>query len=143
MKKPRWFGSGLQASFTVSMSRSAHAEATPFDAHKVPQWSPSHSMYGMPSFWYASNSRSSQASLVFASAGALAMIGTSSAMALFTAVPMEPDELSTCSSAGDTRSRKTIAPSAASTASFFATFLISATACLILVIAGCDLQPKA
>ena len=45
-----------------------------------------------------------------------------------TAVPIEPDEPSTCSSAGDTRSRKAIAPSAASIGSFLATFLISATA---------------
>ena len=68
---------------------------------------------------------------------------TSSAMALFTAVPIDPDELSTCSSAGETRSRNTTAPSAASTGAFFATFLISVTACLIRVIAGCDFQPKA
>jgi len=71
------------------------------------------------------------------------MIGTSSAIALFTAVPMYPDELSTGSSAGDTRSRNAMAPSAASTGSVFATFLISATACLMRVIAGCDFHPKA
>ncbi len=36
-----------------------------------------------------------------------------------------------------------MAPSAASIGSFFPTFLISATACLMRVIAGCDFQPKA
>lgn len=71
------------------------------------------------------------------------MSGTSSAMAWLTAVPIEPDELSTCSSAGDTSSRNEIAPSAASTGSFFATLLISVTACLTRVIAGCDFQPNA
>ena len=73
---------------------------------------------------------------------ALAMISTSSATALFTEVPMGPDELSTCSSAGDTRLRSAMAPSTASIGSFFATFLISVTACLMRVIAGCDFQPN-
>lgn len=71
------------------------------------------------------------------------MIGTSSAIALLTAVPIEPEELSTFSSAADTRSRSTTAPSAATTGSFLATFLISVTACLMRVMAGCDFQPKA
>jgi len=43
----------------------------------------------------------------------------------------------------ETRSRNVMAPSAASTESCLATFLISATACLMRVMAGCDLQPKA
>src|SRR5690606_13602290 len=66
-----------------------------------------------------------------------------SSMARFTAVPMAPDEPSTCSIAGDTRSRKSTAPSAASTGSWRATFLISLTACLMRWMAGCDFQPKA
>jgi hypothetical protein len=64
-------------------------------------------------------------------------------MALFTAVPMAPEELSTCSSAGDTRSRNRTAPSAARTGSRRATFLISLTACRTRWIAGCDFQPNA
>jgi hypothetical protein len=64
------------------------------------------------------------------------MIGTSSAMAFLTAAPMAPEELSTCSIAGETRSRNPIAPSAASIGLFFATLLISETACLMRVIAG-------
>jgi hypothetical protein len=56
---------------------------------------------------------------------------------------MAPDELSTFSRAGDMRSRNAIAPSAASIGSFLATFLISATACLMRAIAGCDFQPNA
>jgi len=41
------------------------------------------------------------------------------------------------------RSKNKIAPSAASRGFVFATFLISATACLTRVIAGCDFHPKA
>jgi hypothetical protein len=78
-----------------------------------------------------------------ASTGALAMIGTSAVMAWLTALPMDPDELSTCSSAGEMRSRKATAPSAAIAGSFFATFWISATASRTRVIAGCDFHPKA
>jgi len=100
-------------------------------------------MYGISSFAWASQSRSSHPSRVFASAGALAMTATSSSMAWFTAVPMAPEELSTRSSAGDTRSRKRTAPSAARTGSRRATCLISLTACLTRWIAGCDFQPKA
>src|SRR5437899_1921326 len=56
---------------------------------------------------------------------------------------MAPEELSTCSSAGDTRSRNSTAPSAPRTGSRRATVLISLTACLTRSIAGCDFQPKA
>jgi len=48
-------------------------------------------------------------------------IGTSSATALFTALPMAPDELSTRSSAGEMRSMNATAPSAASNGSVRAT----------------------
>ncbi len=58
------------------------------------------------------------------------MIGTSSAIAWLTARPIVPDELSTCSSAGEIRSSSATAPSAASASSLRATFLISLTACL-------------
>jgi hypothetical protein len=71
------------------------------------------------------------------------MIGTSSAIALLTAVPIAPEELSTCSSAGERRSSRVTAPSAASTGSPRATILISLTACFTRWIAGDDLQPKA
>ena len=57
-------------------------------------------------------------------------------------VPMAPEELSTFSSAGETRSRNSTAPSAASSGSRRATFLISATLYLTRAIAGCDFQPK-
>ena len=57
-------------------------------------------------------------------------------------MPMAPDELSTSSIAGETRSRKSTAPSAASGGSVRATFLISRTASLIRSIAGCDFHPK-
>jgi hypothetical protein len=49
-------------------------------------------------------------------------------MAWFTAVPIAPEELSTCSSAGDILSRNNTAPSAARTGSVRRTFLISDTA---------------
>ena len=71
------------------------------------------------------------------------MISTSAAMALFTAVPIAPEELSTCSIAGDTFSRKSTAPSAPRSGSLRATFLISETASLIRVIAGRDFHPNA
>src|SRR5882762_5733582 len=100
-------------------------------------------MYGIASACCASNSRSSQASRVFASAGAFAMIGTRAARALFTALPIAPDEPSTCSRAGEIRSMNATAPSAASTGSVRATFLISDTACFTRWIAGCDFHPNA
>lgn len=71
------------------------------------------------------------------------MIGTSSERAWFTAVLMAPDEPSTCSIAGERRSIKETAPSAASTGSFRATFLISVCACLMRWIAGCDFATPA
>jgi len=71
------------------------------------------------------------------------MIGTRAAMALLTAVPMAPDELSMRSSAGESFSRSSTAPSAASTLSLRPTFLISETASLVRLMAGCDFQPKA
>ena len=69
------------------------------------------------------------------------VIGPDEARALLPAIA--PDELSTCSRAGDTRSRKTTAPSAARRGSRRATAFISATACRTRWIAGADLQPKA
>ena len=100
-------------------------------------------MYGISSFAWASQRRSSQASRAFAPAGARAMIVASSSTAWLTAVPMAPEEPSTCSRAGETRSRNSTAPSAPRTGSRRATFLISLTACLTRAIAGCDFQPKA
>jgi hypothetical protein len=61
-------------------------------------------------------------------AGAAASNATSSSIAWFTAAPIAPDEPSTWERAGETRSRKSTAPSAATSGSRFATFLISATA---------------
>lgn len=72
-------------------------------------------MYGTWSASYGAHSRSIQEPQVPASAGASAMTRASSAMALFTAAPMAPEELSTFASAGETRSRNATAPSAAST----------------------------
>ena len=95
----------------------------------------------MSSSWYASQRRSSHFARVASSAGAAAMISTSAAMALFTAVPMAPDELSTRSIAGDTFSKKSTAPSAPRSGSFRATFLISETASLMRLMAGCDFHP--
>ena len=69
-------------------------------------------------------------------------MGTSATTALLTAEPMDPDELSTRSRAGDSFSSSSTDPSAASTLSFFATFLISDTASLTRLIAGCDFQPN-
>ena len=100
-------------------------------------------MCGISSLAWASQRRSSQPSRVLTSAGAPVMMATSSSMAWLTAVPIAPEEPSTCSSADDTRSRNSTAPSAARTGSRRATFLISLTACLTRWIAGCDFQPKA
>ena len=100
-------------------------------------------MYGIWSSAWASNRRSSHLPRVRSSAGADAMIFTSASTALLTAVPMAPDELSTCSSAGETFSRKSTAPSTASTLFVRPIFLISETASLMRLMAGCDLQPKA
>jgi hypothetical protein len=71
------------------------------------------------------------------------MMAASSSTAWLTTFPMAPEEPSTCSSAGDTRSRNSTAPSAPSTGSRRATFVISLTACLTRWIAGGDFQPKA
>jgi len=57
-----------------------------------------------------------------------AMTDTNSSMARFTAVPIAPDELSMCSSAGETFSKNSTAPSAARTESVRRTLLISDTA---------------
>jgi len=64
-------------------------------------------------------------------------------MARLTALPIAPDELSTCSSAGEMRSSSAIAPSAASIGSSRAACVISASASWSRVIAGCDFHPKA
>jgi len=80
---------------------------------------------------------------VSSSAGALANSGTSSAIARFTAIPIAPDELSTCSRAGESRSRSRTTPSAATSSSWRATFRISETASFTRRIAGSERQPKA
>jgi hypothetical protein len=71
------------------------------------------------------------------------MIGTSSAIALLTAVPMAPEELSTCSSAGESRSSRVTASSAARMRSVRVICLISLTASLTRCTADWDLQPNA
>ena len=71
------------------------------------------------------------------------MIGTSSSIALWTAVPIDPEELSTDSSAGEMRSSRVTAPSPASTGFLRATLLISLTASLTRWTAGLDRHPKA
>jgi hypothetical protein len=71
------------------------------------------------------------------------MMGTKVSMARFTPVPMAPEELSTCSSAGDSFSSRATAPSAATTGSLRAIALISARASLILWIGVSDRQPNA
>ena len=76
-------------------------------------------------------------------AGAAPMMGTSSSIALWTAVPIDPEELSTDSSAGEMRSSRLTAPSAASTGSLRATLLISLTASLTGWTAGWDRHPRA
>lgn len=71
------------------------------------------------------------------------MIGTRVSIARLTADPSVPDELSTCSSAGDSRSIRRMAPSAAVIGSLREADLISATASLIRAAAvGEDLQEK-
>jgi hypothetical protein len=77
------------------------------------------------------------------SAGAAPMIGTSSSIALWTAVPIDPEELSTDSSTGEMRSSRVTAPSPASTGFLRATLLISLTASLTRWTAGWDRHPKA
>jgi hypothetical protein len=64
-------------------------------------------------------------------------------IALFTAAPIAPEELSTCANAGDTFSRNSTAPSAARTGFLRAIFFISATASFTRVRAGCERHPKA
>ena len=71
------------------------------------------------------------------------IVTNSSEIAWLTADPIAPEELSTRSMAGERRSRRHTAPSAASTGSRRATFLISLTACFTRWMAGCDLQPNA
>jgi len=56
-------------------------------------------------------------------------------MARLTAVPIAPDELSTCSRAGESRSIRRTAPSAAAAGSLRETVLISEMASLIRVAA--------
>lgn len=87
--------------------------------------------------------RSSHLSRVKSSGGALAIIEARTSMALFTAVPIAPEELSTWDNAGDTFSRKSTAPSAARTGSLRAVFFISATASFTRISAGCERHPKA
>src|SRR2546421_4008191 len=99
-------------------------------------------MYGIRSASCAAHRRSSQSSRTCTFAGTPAMIGTNSEIAWFTAVPIAPDELSTRSRAGERRSRKVTAPSAASTGSRRATFFISLTASFTRWMAGWDLQPN-
>lgn len=66
---------------SVMFSRpSAQPEASSLDAQRSPQWSASCSMYGIWSASCAAHNRSSHASRVLVSAGALATISTSSAM---------------------------------------------------------------
>src|SRR5216683_2205506 len=142
-KKPRTPLSGLSANRVMPISCSAHAAASSLLAHSSPQLSPSSSMYGISSAWYASHSRSSHLSRVLASAGASTMMGTSWAIALLTAVPIAPDELSTFSRAGEIRSSSSTPPPAANNGSRRAVFLISLTACLIRTMAGCDRHPNA
>lgn len=64
-------------------------------------------------------------------------------MALLTAVPMAPEEPSMRSKAGESLSKRRTTPSAARILSVRPTFLISETASLIRLLAGCDFQPKA
>lgn len=72
------------------------------------------------------------------------MIGTRASSARLTADPSAPDELSTCSSAGDSRSMRRMAPSAAAAGSLRETDLTSATASLMRAAAvGEDRQEKA
>ena len=61
------------------------------------------------------------------SAGAAMTSGSNSSWVQFTAPPEPPDEVSMCSNAGQNRSKRLTAPSAAVTGSVRATFLISKT----------------
>ena len=67
--------------------------------------------------------------LTKAHADAKAATDPAAKKAIWKAVPIAPEELSTCSSAGETRSRKVTVPSAPSNGSRRATPLISVTAC--------------
>lgn len=69
-------------------------------------------------------------------------MGAKASIALFTALPIDPDELSTCSIAGERRTRNFTAPSAPRTGCLRATALISETASRIRLMAGWDFQPK-
>src|SRR5262245_15933800 len=91
----------------------------------------------------AHHNRSSHLSLRLSLTEACATIGTSVSIARLTAVPMAPDELSTCSRAPDTFSRKITAPSAPRALSSRAAFLISATASLIRLIGRSERHPNA
>jgi len=57
--------------------------------------------------------------------------------------PIAPEELSTCSMAGEIFSKKRTAPEAANSGSFFATRLISDRASLMRCSGLSDCQPKA
>ena len=100
-------------------------------------------MYGIGSSCSASNRRSSQRSRMRAGTSIPAMTGTSASIARFTAVPIAPDELSTCSSAGESFSSKDTAPSAATTGSLRATCRISVMASFRRWTGSADFQPKA
>src|SRR5262245_42557881 len=91
----------------------------------------------------AHHNRSSHLSLWVSLAGACATIGTSVSIARLTAVPMAPEELSTCSRAPDTFSRKITAPSAPRILSLRVAFLISATAFLMRLIGRSERHPNA
>ena len=84
-------------------------------------------MYGIWSASCAAHRRSSQVSRVVGSAGALAMTGTSSAIALLTAVPIEPEELSTGSSAGECALQPRMTATVSSTRSLAASIVVSAS----------------
>ena len=58
-------------------------------------------------------------------------------------LPMAPEELSTCSRAGESFSKSNTTPSAPSRGFLRAIFFISDTASLTRFIAGCERQPKA
>src|SRR5215470_3085644 len=91
----------------------------------------------------AHHNRSSHLSLRVSLTGASATIGTSVSIARLTAAPMAPEELSTCSRAPDTFSRKSTAPSAPRILSFRVAFLISATASLMRLIGKSERHPNA
>src|ERR1700681_2389718 len=91
----------------------------------------------------ARHDRSSHLSLRLSLAGACPTIGTSVSIARLTLVPMAPDELSTCSRAPDTFSRKVTAPSAPRTLSSRAAFLISDTASVMRLIGKSERHPNA